>query len=116
MCSGTWINTEYSGVEFDFQKLIIESNGTWETYSTDVVEQRSSYGNIILIESWTDSGGVTWYKASKIFRNLNERQYEYGKISNSGNTLEYIYRLGPGEIKTWDPENPNYEYRIFYRQ
>jgi beta-lactamase regulating signal transducer with metallopeptidase domain len=114
--SGTWMNTDYSGVEFDFQKLVISSDGTWETYATDIVEQRSCYGNATLIDSWTDSEGVVWYRVSKIWKCLDERQYEYGKISSSGNTLEYLYRLGPNEVKKWDPDDPSYEYRIFYRQ
>ncbi len=116
--SGTWVNSDYSGVEFDFQKLVVEPDGTWETYANDIVEQRSCAGNITLIDSWTDPASIMWYRAYKDYDYLcgSDRQYEYGKISNSGKTLEFLYRLGTGEIKKWDPDNPHYDYRIFYRQ
>jgi beta-lactamase regulating signal transducer with metallopeptidase domain len=115
--SGTWMNPDSSGVDFDFQKLVVEYDGTWETYANDIVEQRSCSGSITFIDSWTDSAGVMWYRAYKDFDFLcgSDRQYEYGKISNSGNTLEFLYRLGTGEIKKWDPDNPHYGYRILYR-
>jgi hypothetical protein len=116
--SGTWMNTDYSGVEWEFQKLVIKPDGMWDTYATDIVNQRSCHGNTILIDCWTDSDGVRWYRVYKDLGYLcgSDRLYEYGKITNSGNTLEYLFRLGTGEIKKWDPDNPHYEYRIYYRQ
>ncbi len=113
--SGTWFNPERSGVGYDFQKLVVHANGTWDIYSTDEVEQRAGYGDYNLVESWRDSEGNLWFRLSK-YSTFGDPIFEYGNISNSGETLEFIFVAGTETIKKWEPDNPHYEYRIYYRQ
>jgi hypothetical protein len=39
-----------------------------------------------------------------------------GKISDSGNTWEYIFASEDYPIEEWEPDRFEYNYRIYYRQ
>jgi hypothetical protein len=113
--TGTWFNPERSGVGYDFQKLIVHTDGTWDIYSSDEVKQRMGYGDFTLVESWEDTEGTLWFRLSKV-SDTGDPIFEYGKISNSGKTLEFLFVAGTETVKKWEPDNPYYEYRIYYRQ
>jgi hypothetical protein len=112
--SGTWVNTEYLGTwEFYEQKLIVYPDGKFEYYplTTDTDPSREAY--FTLTEAWVDSEGVIWYKG--IVKGPGTF-YELGKISDSGNTWEWIAD-GVEKPTEWDTTKTRYEdYGIRYRQ
>jgi hypothetical protein len=113
--SGTWVNTEYLGTwEFYEQKLVVYPDGKHEYYplTTDTNPTRQGYF-LTITEAWTDSAGVIWYKA--IFKGPGTF-YVLGKISDSGNTWEWISD-GIEKPTEWDTTKTRYEdYGIRYRQ
>jgi hypothetical protein len=115
--SGTWVNTEYLGTwPFYEQKLIVNSDGKFEFYplTTDTSPTRQGYF-LTITETWTDSEGVIWYKASRN-EGVEGTYYELGKISESGNTWEYIADKFNNPTD-WDTSKTRYEfYEIRYRQ
>jgi hypothetical protein len=115
--SGTWVNTDYPGSAWVPQKIICHPDGTLETYSLATLSQRTCLHKITLMEQWADSKGNIWYKAHKKCPALGGiAGYEYGKISDSGNTYELIYRVGSEQIEEWEPDSPLYTYCIYHRQ
>ena len=44
---------------------------------------------------------------------LSSKGYEMGKISDSGNTLEYIWASEDYPIEEWEPDKFEYNYRIY---
>ena len=113
--SGTWFNPERSGIGFDFQKLVVHADGSWDVYANNIIKERISHGDLTLIDSWKDADGVIWYRLSK-YTIERDPIFEYGRISDSGETLEFIFVAGTETIKKWEPDNPHYNYRTYYRQ
>ena len=114
--SGTWVNTDYVGDYGTPQKMIRFPDGTWEGYLKLTKAYYACYGKHTITDMWTDSKGNIWYRARwECLAHKNEGN-EYGKINDSGNTLEYLSVKGDRIIEDWDPESFHYNYRIYYRQ
>ena len=113
--SGTWINTDYSGDSWGLQKKIHFPDGRWEEYSLVTLSEWSKHGKDTIGDMWTDSNGDIWYKASWEDSH-NQKGYTMGKISDSGNTLEILFRNFGEPIEEWDLDNIHYHYVIHYRQ
>ena len=112
--SGTWVNTEYIGAYAWFeQKVIIRPDGKWECYqlTTDTNPSRQGY-YLTVTETWTDSDGNVWCKTTE---EIGDTRYQLHKISDSGNTWEFLDAPDtyPSEM---DKYNGNYMYYIRYRQ
>ena len=115
--SGTWVNTEYTGVPPRFQKRINYLDREWELYPEITSTRPQGLLKGIITDKWIDSEGAIWYKAH--WENVGtypETAYEMGKIYNSGNTLELIYSFGDDPIEEWELDNIRYTYVIYYRQ
>ena len=113
--SGTWINDEYSGGDGLEQKILNHPDGTWESYSMVYSKGWALSGKEIITDKWTDSKGNIWYKAKGEILTVQWHYYRYGKISNSGNTWEYIISMGDNPIEKWEPDF-QHSYHIYYRQ
>ena len=114
--SGTWVNTDIPGDEYVPQKIICHPDGTHEIYWVATLSQKSCLHKITLIDQWADSEGNIWYKAHTECLYHGAKGYEYGKISDSGNTYELIYYIGSEPIEEWEPDNRFYYYCIYHRQ
>ena len=119
---GTWVNYEYKG-STPFFMNIYNPDGTYQDYrleasawevdveKTDEGWIKAGFGPYEIIEKWTDEDGSIWYKTESLFG--NEKFFSLMKLSDSGNTLEYMLgRIGyPEEIEPNDVK-----YRIYYCQ
>jgi hypothetical protein len=114
--SGTWINTDNPGNAVEPQKIITYSDGTLDYYTTTEHSSSSLTVAFTLLEKWIDLNGNTWFKACKRCDEWEISIYEYGKIDSSGDTYELIYHIGSQKIDDWEPDNPQYNYVIYYRQ
>ena len=112
--SGTWINTDYGGDLY--QKMINYPDGTYENYGTVTSTKPGTWGKSIIIDQWLDSKGNVWYRAKWESLYFGTKGYEMGKISDSGNTLEYIWSGKDYLIEKWEPDKLEYNYRIRHRQ
>jgi hypothetical protein len=113
--SGTWVTTDTPISEFTPQKLISHPDGTQKYYSL-ATNTTSAFTSILtLTDRWADSKGNIWYKAHKRREPCDVTIHEYGKISDSGNTLELLYHAGSIQVEEWDPDNPVYNYVVYYR-
>ena len=114
--SGTWINTELKGATGFEQKIITYPDGTWKNYTlaTDTSRQCEGINTFSVME--TDSEGNIWYISKRKCLAHGSETFQTGKISDSGNTLEYILHYQALAIEEWDPEDIRYTYRIYYRQ
>jgi hypothetical protein len=111
--SGTWINTDVDGNIWFPQKIVAYPDGTRDNYV--FVDSFSAFHvRLTLIDQWTDSKGVIWYTAHQDLQGIEG--YEYGKISDSGNTLEFINHALSDPIEKWEPDNDWYNYSIYYRE
>ena len=113
--SGTWINTDLRASDWTPQKIVNYANGTQDRYTTPQMPKECTHP-FTLIDSWKDSEGNIWYKATFICPRIPPTYQEYGKISVSNNTYELIYYEGTKPIEQWDPDNPKYYHMIYYRQ
>ncbi len=113
---GTWVNQEYKGKSSSrfWVKLVYKSDGTYECYGFDYMTTPGTAGFYTIVEKWTDSEGNVWYKVA--WKSHSGRQKKLlGKISNSGNTYEYVSSRHGGDFP--DKIDPNAErYRIYYRK
>ena len=116
--SGTWVNTDVPGNALTPQKIVTHPDGTVDGYSAAENQTIAGTFTFTLLERWVDSDGNTCFKAQKttVFDGSEMTAYEYGKISDSGDTYELIYHVGSEGIEDWEPENPLYNYIIYYRQ
>jgi beta-lactamase regulating signal transducer with metallopeptidase domain len=116
--SGTWVNTDYVGDISSMapKKIVRYSDGAWEYYDDLGKTHHSAYGKITITEMWTDLKGDVWYKAQWECINYSANGYEYGKITDSGHTLEYIITGENTPIDKWEPDNIEYTYRIYFLQ
>jgi hypothetical protein len=112
--SGTWINIDYGGDTY--QKEINYPNGTYEVYGEVTSTEPGNWGEITLLDKWVDSKGNVWYRAKSETLYFSHMYYEMGKISDSGNTWEYIWAGEDYPIEEWEPDRFEYNYRIRYRQ
>jgi beta-lactamase regulating signal transducer with metallopeptidase domain len=116
--SGTWVNTDYVGntQNVTAQKIVRFCDGTFEYYMDLGRAHPSAYGQQTITAMWTNSKGDVWYKAYLVCYNCGIEWYEYGKITDSGNTLEFIVSGENSPIEKWEPDNIEYTYSIYYRQ
>jgi hypothetical protein len=86
---GTWINMNYTGLPT--QKRIIKPDGTFELFSrvNSVLKTPTYYGKYLITGKWNDAQGNIWYKYTQVHSYTGEG-YLLLRISNSGNTLEYV--------------------------
>jgi hypothetical protein len=108
---GTWVNMDYKWGRPP-QKLIHKSDGTFESFMNADSKVPSWRGTEVIDEKWKDSKGNIWFRI-KWSGNWGESGYELAKISNSGNTYEYVFSNDeyPKEI---DPKHKYY--RIYTRK
>ena len=108
---GTWVNMDYKWGRPP-QKLIFKSDGTFESFVNADSKAPTLQGTNLIEKKWKDSEGNVWFK-NKWSGNWGESAYELAKISNSGNTYEYVFSNDeyPKEI---DPKHENY--RIYTRE
>ena len=128
---GTWINTDYDGVEYITKsaKLIFDPdpNAFGENLKSDIGEPNGSIGwyyntsdtntghesTFAIAKKWTDSEENVWYKINYYDYKFYTIDFLLVKISNSGNTLEQMF-CG---LRSYDEIDPNSnDYGIFYRQ
>ncbi len=128
---GTWVNTDYDGVEYltKSAKLIFDPNPNafGENLKSDIGEPNGSIGwyyntsdtktghesTFAIAKKWTDSEENVWYKINYYDYKFYTIDFLLVKMSNSGNTLEYMF-CG---LHSYDEIDPNsYDYGIFYRQ
>lgn len=119
---GTWINTTYKPVSDEkrgnhFHTIKYNPDGSFEGYRT-AGDLAPLTGNYTIVAKWTDSEDSVLYKL--IVKCGDETSgydratlYELQKISNSGQTLEYMSSLNDYTTEI-DPDHP--EYHILSRQ
>ena len=109
--SGTWVNTDYSGMLYWQQKVVFYPDGRWEEYNFITDDQPDHYGKYTMDDMWVDSNGDIWFKARWEF--LVQIYFLLGKISNSVTVLEIVYQESryPTEISPIEGM-----YNIRYRQ
>ncbi len=109
--SGKWINESY----ISEQMTIFYSDGRYEVYDDLQQQKLHNTGKSDIYESWRDSEGVLWYRAH--YKNsVKNEGYILGKISNSDNTLEFIFTTNDLIIEEWKIGKVGYNYVIYYRQ
>jgi hypothetical protein len=113
--SGTWINTDYGGDLW--VKIITYPDGTVEGFGILTSTTASFKKKITILDKWLDSKGTIWYRYYwECLPPFRLKGYEMGKISDSGNTLEYISASEDYPIEEWEPDKFEYNYKIRYRQ
>jgi hypothetical protein len=85
---GTWINMDYQGRPP--QKIIINSDGRGGSSSQADSNEPTWRFKTLITGKWTDSEGNIMYKDHWV-GDWGEEGYSLFKISNSGNTLEYVF-------------------------
>jgi hypothetical protein len=114
--SGTWVNTDFYGSYVTPPKFVTHPDGTLNFYSSATSSNSSINLTFIIFDRWTDEDGNNWFKGQKRCDALQMSIYEYGKINATGDTYELIYHIGSVKIEKWEPDNPLYNYVIYYRQ
>lgn len=111
--SGTWVNTDYSGMLYWQQKVVFYPDGRWEEYNFITDDQPDHYGKYTMDDMWVDSNGDIWFKFHWQCLVHGSKYFVLGKISNSGTVLEYVYQGSryPTEISPIEGK-----YNIRYRQ
>jgi hypothetical protein len=113
---GTWINTEYDA-SWIYAKIIIKQDGTWDEYSLTYSDRPVYQGECTITNKWTDSEGYILYKSviTRIGKPSYRSYYVFSKIDKTGKVYEDLWSTiqMPTEF---DPDNTNYNYRIYYRQ
>ena len=84
---GTWVNMNYFGSTP--QKVIYKPVGTFSCFRDAISKAPDDGGRYIVTGKWSDSGGNIFYKTHWV-GDWGEEAYQISKISNSGNTLEYV--------------------------
>ena len=113
---GTWINTDEKGIPLSEQKKVNYPDGTWKFYPKVTDTEEHCKGPSTITDMWIDSEGAIWYTSIwECFHGM--RGYEIGKISDSGNTWEYIVSY-TRELTSedWQPDDLKNDYHIYYRQ
>ena len=108
--SGIWINEAHQ-----YPLVIQYADGRYEMYYDLQQEELFISGISEIYESWRDSEGVLCYRAH--YQNsVKYEGYVLGKISNSGNTVEFIITTNNLQIEEWKIGKVGYTYEIWYRQ
>ena len=104
----TWVNLKYTSGDPP-QKLILNDDGTFASYISKTSTDALKRGTYSIRKKWKDSEGNIWYQI-KIQGPLDEREYELARISNNGNTLEYVFKYDefPVDIKANDTNYRKY--------
>jgi hypothetical protein len=113
--TGTWINKEYDASSFIVAKIIYFPDGTWKRYKGVEDKYPFDKGENTITEKWIDSNGDIWFECTWE-SNIFGGGHQLTKISNSGNTLEELSILYGRRVEKWDPNDLNYNYKIYYRQ
>ena len=112
---GTWVNPEYKAkaVSWEYRvKVVYNSNGTWEEYNLEGTTTPPFRGSYTIADKWTDPDGNVWYKVA-LAGGFQGKSLV--KISNSGNTCEFVSSRHGGDFP--DELDANAEgYRIYYRK
>ena len=111
--SATWINTDYN--HFTFQKRVFNPDGTFSFYRYVSSFSPEIEGTYSIVEKWTDSKKILWYKlkATVIKRCKSTEDYYYlSKISDSGKKLEFIFHASE-YLKVINPDKQTY--RVYFR-
>jgi hypothetical protein len=111
----TWINTEYT-TDVAHPRLVCRADGIMEHHTVATGARHPHKHSYEILDHWVDRDGTIWYKALSVCSTDEHTNYELGKISDSGNTLEYIISVLGTPIEKWEPENDTYKYRIYYRK
>ena len=113
--TGTWINTEYSGLDYYPQKIILFNWGYYEDYTKVDSTAYEKRGTFHIINKWTDSEGNTMYESIVRAEYDIRPALELGKINKDKTTWEstFNYINLPTESEL-NPDDVNY--RIYYRQ
>lgn len=113
---GTWVNTDIEGSVWIPQKLVTHPDGTFgfHVFLTDSIPFCTH--TFVLIDQWADSKNNIWFSAKTTCPIRGHIFYEYGRIKDAGNTLEYIHHVSDAPIEKWEPDNEYYNYCIFYRE
>ena len=114
--SGTWINTDLKGAFWLEQKKIVNPDGSLKNYTFADDNSVQCERKTIVLEKWIEKEGGVWYICTWECLTHGRTGYEIGKISDSGNTWEFITSRNELTIEDWQPENIKYMYRIYYRQ
>jgi hypothetical protein len=89
---GTWINLDYKNIRS--AKIVWKPDGTTDTFKSANLEKSSYTGRYLITGKWTDSESNIWYRTHWVL-DTNMEGYSLIKISNSGQTLEYVYDTKP---------------------
>jgi hypothetical protein len=111
--SATWINTGYN--HFTFQKRVFDPDGTFSFYRYVSSPSPEIEGTYLIVEKWTDSEKILWYKlkATVIKRGKSTEDYYYlSKISGSGKKLEFVFHASD-YLKVINPDKQTY--RVYFR-
>ena len=111
--SATWINTDYN--HFTFQKRVFNPDGTFRFYRYESSPSPEIEGTYSIIEKWTDSEKILWYKlkATVIKKGKSTEDYYYlSKISDSGKKLEFVFHASD-YLKVINPDRKTY--RVYFR-
>jgi hypothetical protein len=107
---GTWINSKYQ--IRPPQKTIYNPDGTGGSASKIDAEKLKWRFRYLITGRWTDDDGNIMYKSHWV-GDWKAQGYELFRISNSGNTLEYVFHSEKYPEKI-DPEHRSY--RIYTRK
>ena len=111
--SGTWINTDLKAE----QKIVNYPDGTREVFGVLTSTTVSWKDKITILDQWLDAKGTIWYRGYwEVISPTVAKGYEMGKISDSGNTLEFLWAGEDYPIEEWEPDRFEYNYEIYYRQ
>ena len=113
---GTWMNTDLRGDGWEPQKIVCNADGTIDRYGRPEWMFTTCEYRFSLIDSWKDSDGNIWYRATSTCSRTKTPVQEYGKISVSDNYYELIYYLGTEPIEEWNRENLADIHLLYYRQ
>ena len=114
---GTWVNTEYPGRPFKFQKIVYRPDGTYEIYLFAKDASPLHTGVFRIVEKWTDSARDIFYKEH--FSVPDHAGDALDRISKDGTVFETLfYRSGykPRFPTKIDPNDVIGFYLIYYRQ
>jgi hypothetical protein len=109
--TGTWINPK----DYYKPKRILYP-GKWEEYTNIESKKPYCYGDIELMQKWTNSKGVIFFEYKFKCMTHGNIGYELVRISDSGNTMEILYTKSEKRVEEWEPDNYSYTYKIYYRQ
>jgi hypothetical protein len=110
---GTWVNTDYDGVDHD-QKFINYNWGYTEIFGLVTDQNVGLHGAFHIMDKWTDSEGIIWYKVTWQFRGTPNMRFYLVKIDESKGSWENVwsYKVFPSES---DLTPEHVQYGIWYR-